>query len=454
LPSRGYYYWVFGCNKQPGTITSSGEPNASESGGTKLSIHVDGNKLRNQVGEVIQLRGVSLMGGEYTAINGWRPEDPFGDSVGEYTWTALHNWHVNSIRITLNETSYLGIQCVTALSGPAYNRPGKIQESDPGHNYRSRLKEIVDRATRERLYVILVLNYSAPNDSQNQVDQVSAQCAVDFNPLPDKDHAIDFWTQLAAEYKTYSNVIFELFDNPHIDQWRYFDGTKADAWKALRDGTTINSYTPLWPTKNKHLWQSAGMQELLNTIRQTGARNVVLQSGLPGGNLELWLTYKSMDPLNQTGAAWHAFPSGGSKWGDDCYSYPSWCDDRAYSFVDNILSQGYPVIVTQFADRSADGTPEAPFASSLLPKLDGMGVSYIAWTFKPDHENFATLIKDKDGTATDGYGRYVKSHYACAAGVRSSCRKSMQSYTSSSRSAEQQSSQRNVKGWIPSTSPI
>ncbi|HEX2586466.1 MAG TPA: cellulase family glycosylhydrolase [Steroidobacteraceae bacterium] len=310
-------------------------------------------------------------------------------------------------------------------------------------------------ALRKRgLYVILVLNYSAPNDLLNQVDQVSAQCATDFNPLPDRDHAIDFWTQLASEYKTYPNVLFELFDNPYIDEWRYFKGTKADAWKALRDGIAIDSYKPLWPTKKRHTWQSVGMQEILNEIRHTGARNIILQCGLPGRDLDLWLTYKSIDPINQTAAAWHAFPSEGSKWGDECYSHPSWCDDRAYSFANNILSQGYPVVVTQFADSSADGTTGAPFASTLLQKLDAMGISYLAWMFKPDNEKFATLIKEKSGTPTDGYGEYVKAHYACAAGLKNSCLTAMRQSQSSSRSAGQESSQPNVRGWIPSTSPI
>jgi hypothetical protein len=394
------------------------------------------------------------MGGEYTAINGWRPEDPFGDSVNESTWDALRNWHVNTIRVTLNETSYLGIKCVTAYTGPAYNKPGKIQESDPGHNYRRRLKEIVDRATQDNYYVILVLNYSAPNDPQNQVDQVSAQCATEFNPLPDRDHAIDFWTMLATEYKTYPNVVFELFDNPFIDHWRYFKGTKADAWKALRDGTSVDSYTPLIPTRKKHTWQSVGMQEILNAVRQQGARNVVLQCGLAGSDLDSWLTYKAIDPIKQTAAAWHAFPTDKNKWEDECYKYPSWCDDRAYSFANAILSHNYPVVVTQFADRSADGTLGAPFASSLLPTLDAMGISYIAWSFKPDNEKFATLIKDKIGTPTDGYGEYVKSHYSCVDGIKEACATSLLHFQSSPHSVEQQSSQSNVRGWVPFVSPI
>ena len=442
-----------GCYNHVGGAKSSDSSGASGSAPPRVAVHISGNKLLNEQGKVIQLRGVSLMGGEYTAINGWRPEDPFGDSVNDSTWEALRDWHVNSIRITLNEISYLGIKCVTAYTGPAYNKPGKVQESDPGHNYRTRLKEIVDRATQEHFYVVLVLNYSAPNDPQNQVDQVSAQCATDFNPLPDRDHAIDFWTQIASAYKGYPNVLFELFDNPFINRWRYFVGTKDDAWKALRDGILINSYRPLWPTKKKHLWQSTGTQELLNTIRQTGARNIVLQCGLPGPDLNLWLTYKAVDSLNQTAVAWHAFSSEGSKWGDQCYSHPSWCDDRAYSFANTILSQGYPVVVTQFGDRSIDGTVGAPFASSLLPKLDAMGISYLAWTFTAGNGEGGALIKNATGKPTDGYGEYVKAHYACIAGLRDSCLAAGHSQ-SSFHSVEQQSSQPNVRGWVPSISPI
>ena len=191
---------------------------------------------------------------------------------------------------------------------PAFKKTGEVHDSDPGHNYKKRLKEVIDRATSESLYVILSLHTSAPNDGNNAVNNVTTQCAYEINPLPDADHAIEFWKDLTDSYKSYPNVMFELYSDPYIDQWQYFKGDKIAAWKALRDGAMINMYLPLWPTPEKHLWRSAGMQQLLDTIRSTGATNVILQGGLShSADLGLWLSYKANDPLHQSAAAWHAF---------------------------------------------------------------------------------------------------------------------------------------------------
>lgn len=389
----------------------------------KPSIKIDGNRFVDEAGETITLRGVSIMGMEYTAISGFSPADPFPQLV-ESTWNSLKKWHINAIRIPLNEISYLGLQCVMPFSGPAFNKLGEIRDSDPARNYKSRLKDVVDRATRENLYVILDLHSTAPDDTGNTVKGIKTQCAYERNPLPDIAHSIDFWKAVAASYKEYPNVMFELFNNPFIDKWPYFHGDKAAAWRALRDGVEVNSYLPLWPTTEKHLWHSAGMQQLVDVVRSTGATNVILQSGISrSADLELWLEYHAHDPLSQSAAAWHAFPLQTAKWGDKCYTFPNpWCDERSYTYASKIIDANYPVIVTEFGDRDQTGTVGAPFASSLLPKLDELNISYFAWSFvATDTFSENELIKDNDGTPTDGYGQYVQQHYTCMALSLSSC---------------------------------
>jgi hypothetical protein len=395
------------------------------------------------------------MGMEFEAINRYSGHDPY-PTIFENTWAALQEWHINSLRIPLNEISYLGIKCVTEYTGPAYGKPGIIQESDPWHNYKERLKEVVDRATAEGLYIILDLHWSAPDDPQNRVGSVTAQCPTDFNPAPDFNHTIDFWRAIATEYKEYPNVMFELFNIPYIDQWRYFTGDENAAWRALRDGTSMNSYLPLWPTIKNHLWQSAGMQHLVTAVRSTGATNIILEGGLGrSANLGSWLTYKAADPLNQLAAVWHAFPSTGSSWGDKCYSYPgAWCDDRAYNYAAAILEANVPVVVTEFGDRNTAGTTGAPFASALLPRLDAMGISYLGWTFVAVNNQDDILIKDKFGTPTDGYGEYVKRHYACRALSPPKCLKLEQPIHKPVNPDSLQISPSNSGVGIPSVLPI
>ena len=102
-------------------------------------------------------------------------------------------------------------------------------------------------------------------------------------------------------------------------------------------------------------------------------------------------------------------------------SHPGWCDDRSYTNADAILAANYPVIVTEFGDQNSAGTSGAPFASTLLPKLDARGISYLGWTFTVAQDTNNVLIKDNNGTPTDGYGVYVKAHYLCRAAGTTSC---------------------------------
>lgn len=451
-----------GCNKSSQdhsgnsrSIESGSATAASVSSSKKLAIHVNGNKFVNERDEVIQLRGVSLMGMEFVAVGGWSPQDPFPTLV-ETTWAALHDWKINTIRIPLNEASFLGMECVPSFVGPAFKKPGKVTDPDPGHNYKQRLQEVVDRATQEGLYVVLDLHVTAPNDPLNSINGVTAQCGFEPNPLPDADHSIEFWKQVASLYKSYPNVIFELFNNPYVDQWTSFSGTKTDAWVALRDGVMMNSYLPLLPSAKKHLWRSAGVQQLVNAVRATGATNVILHGSLSrSADLELWQEHKAVDPINQMAASWHAFPGRDAKWGDKCYLYPSpWCDDRSYRFAARIIAANYPVIVTEFGDRNAPGTKGAPFASALLPQLDKMGISYLAWTFTVGDLPDYLLIKDNLGSPTDGYGEYVKSYYMCKAQPSSNCAPIKAPPANSAPSEISGKSKPATSGWDPLSSPL
>lgn len=389
--------------------------NSSSVAAGKLAIRVDGKNFKNAAGNIIQLRGASIMGMEYTAIGGWIPSDPYPQIV-EATWKALHAWKINILRIPLNESSYLGLTCV--------NNSKKVQNADPGNNYKARLKQVVDRATSEGLYVILDLHLVAPNDSLNKVGDTIAQCAAGGqNPLPDADHSPEFWTDVANNYKSYPNVMFELFNEPYVDKWRPFaDASSEKQWQALRDGAQLDSYVPMYDASKGHVWRSAGMQSLTDAVRATGATNVILVGGLTWTtDLSSWLSYKVKDPLKQLAAVWHAYPTYGASWGSACYVLPTGCNTRGFTNAQAILDANIPVIVTEYGDRNTPGTVGAPFASALLPKLDAMGISYLGWAFTVTQNPDDVLIKDTDGAPTDGYGQYVLAHYLCRDAGKASC---------------------------------
>ncbi|MGC3982250.1 MAG: cellulase family glycosylhydrolase [Steroidobacteraceae bacterium] len=357
---------------------------------------------------MVQLRGANLMGMEYTAVGGWSPSNPFPQLV-ESNWAALKSWGINVVRIPLNQSSWFNTSCVNGSS---------VMDPDPGDNYKTKLKSVVDRATSEGLYVILDLHWSAPRDTLSTVSGISAQCAMDQNVMADADGSIQFWSEVATIYKSYPNVMFELYNEPYLTQWT-LTGTEAQAWMALRDGATIDSYVPRYATGR--LWQSAGYQAMLDAVRNTGATNIVLTSGMDwAGQLQYWYTYRPNDPINQLAAAWHAYHTYGATWGSQSYTLPKW-GESAYTWAQNILDSNIPVIVTEYGDQNTTGTVGAPFASALLPRLDTMGISYLGWTFTAAGLTDNQLIKDNNGTPTDGYGTYVKAHYLCRAAGTTSC---------------------------------
>ena len=421
-----------------------------------FTVRVKGNKLVDEHGKTLHLRGVSIMGMEFTAIGGWSVSDPY-PSITKSTWPALKEWSINAIRIPLNEASYLGRPCVFPFTGPAFKKAGKIIDPDPGHNYKERLRQVVNQATQEHLYVILDLHTTAPNDAKNATGNIITQCAYELNPLPDADHSLEFWRQVASEYRDYPNVIFELFNNPYIDQWSRFKGDKVAAWKALRDGTTVDSYLPLWSTRESHLWKSAGSQQLIDAIRGTKATNVIVLGGLSrSSDLEQWVAFKPNDPIGQLAASWHAFPPNDSTLDAACYLQPGpWCDDRGYSYAATILTAGYPVVVTEFGEKIQTGKMDSAFIDSLLPRLDSLGISYFGWSFTSNGTTGEyDLIKDTIGTPTPEYGITVKSHYLCLAEKLTSCNVSRPATHFENPPTVTTSNQYTPLGWMPFIAPI
>jgi endoglucanase len=85
----------------------------------------------------------------------------------------------------------------------------------------------------------------------------------------------------------------------------------------------------------------------------------------------------------------------------------------AYTWANNVLRAGIPLVLTETGDHNAPGTVGAPFVSKVLPWADHVGASYVGWAWDVWHHQDNVLIKDKQGTPTDGYGAYFKQHLLC-----------------------------------------
>jgi hypothetical protein len=189
---------------------------------------------------------------------------------------------------------------------------------------------------------------------------------------------------VASAFKGNDAVILELFGEPWPDDNR----DSIEAWRCWRDGGRCTAVP----------YETVGMQKLVDTVRATGATNVIGLSGVQFANsLTRWLAYKPKDPLRNVIASWHAYSN------QICISVD--CYDRVVAAVGDRV----PVVATEFGHFSCDAT----WLNRLMSWLDSEEMGYVAWVWEvwgPECSSLA-LITDYSGTPTTS-GQIYKAHIA------------------------------------------
>src|SRR5438128_9260422 len=337
---------LMACRHSP-TETSAGPPRS----GTP-SVHVQGNQLVDSAGRRVRLRGVNRSGTEYACAQGWGIFDGPSDSASVQ---AIASWKANVVRVPLNETCWLGINGVA----PAYS----------GANYQRAISDYVARFNRAGLVVILDLHWTA--DTGKALGQA---------PMPNRDPTPEFRRQVGAADKGNDRVIFDLFNEPFPDN----NADTPEAWRCWRDGGTCSGMT----------FQAAGMQELVDALRGTGATNVIMLGGVQyAAGLSHWLANKPSDPLNNLAASWHI------------YNF-SWCNTRACWDADAApVAQQVPLVLGELGQNDRGSA----FITALMDWMDARQGSYLAWVWDVWHD-WSDLIASYDGTPS-AYGATFRMRF-------------------------------------------
>jgi hypothetical protein len=319
-----------------------------------IGLHVSGNRLFTAAGQPIIVRGVDRSGTEYPCIQGWGTIDGPADQASV---SAMLAWHVNAVRVPLNEDCWLGINGA-AVGGLAYQQA---------------IEQYAALLTTNGLYVIVDLHWSAPGTTKSTGQQ----------PMADADHAPAFWSSVASAFKANGNVLFDLYNEPYPSN----NQSSPGAWSCLLVGCLEAS--------QQHVsYHAAGMQALVNTVRATGATNVVLVGGIQwAGTINAWAQYRPVDPLNNLAVSQHSYPFSA------CNSPTCWNTTIAP------LALRYPVIIGEVGETDCAAT----YLNGILPWLDQHGVSYLAWTWSPSF-GCESLLKDFSGTPSSPYGLAFKNH--------------------------------------------
>lgn len=321
------------------------------SGATGLWIGVRGNHLIDREGNPVRLLGVNRPGTEYQCVEGGQFFEGPSDRA---SIEAMKSWKINAVRVPLNESCWLGINEIAPELG--------------GTAYREAIRGYVRSLERAGLYVILELQWAAPRDEP----------ATGIIPMPDAEHAPDFWRSLATEYRDDRAVLFDLYNEPHDVSWECWEsGCEAsDKW--------LGAY-PV-----------AGMTELVEAVRSTGARQPLMLSGLNwSSDLRGWLAHRPPDPAHALVASNHTYDF-----------HP--CDRRCRDALARIAKH-FPVVTGELGE----GDCRHIYIDPYMRWADRHGVSYLGWGWfiAPGLtcEEGPTLISDYAGTPTR-FGIGLREH--------------------------------------------
>jgi hypothetical protein len=228
---------------------------------------------------------------------------------------AMQSWGVNAVRVQLGQQYWLTDSC----------------RYDPG--YARRVDDLVAWLTTRGMLAVLDLHWSTKG----------SPCLVQpgQQPMPD-EMSRTFWRQVASRYLNNPLVAFDLYNEPfwlHAARWR--------------NGGSMG------------LWRAVGMQTLYDTVRSTGARNLVFVSGLRFAyDVRPALT----SPLTGFGIVYAA------------HVYCHRCSNVLPHDIETVVgavAARVPVVITEFGTRSRSAT----YNAALIDWAERHHLGWMAYTW-------------------------------------------------------------------------
>ena len=274
--------------------------------GAKLpALKVKGTRLVNEKGKTVQLRGVSTHG------LSWYPE-----YVNQKAFSYMKkNWNINAVRLAMYTGEYNGY-----CTGDSANRKALEKRIDQGVKY----------AAKAGLYVI-----------------IDWHILSDGNPRTYEKEAVAFFKKMASKYKNYTNVIYEICNEPNGGtSWEDIKTYAGKVVKAIR-------------SKDKHA------VILIGTPNWSQDVDVAAQSPVKGKNLMYTLHF-----------------------------YAGTHGEYLRQKAQTALDRGLPLFVSEFgiSDSSGNGALNKEEGSRWMKFLKSNKISYMGWNLSNKGESSA-LIK-------------------------------------------------------------
>jgi hypothetical protein len=310
---------------------------------------VQGNKIVDGSGATYHFHGVSRPSLEWY---------PGGEVITVRDWQLMKEWGANVVRLPLNQVFW---------------------RNDT--NYRDFVGIYVNEIKSYGMDVILDLHWSdGPGDKPDGGQQV----------MPDKK-SVDFWRDVATMFKADDRVLFELYNEPHPDSALGYN--QDSAWNVWQNGGMVGGFL------------AAGFQELITTVRATGAKNIVIVGGIDYAySLKGVPTHPLTDATGNLVYATHPYDYSNKMPG-------TWDADWGF------LAATKPILVTEFGRNPASNNCDASYSSQVIQYANGKGAGWVGWAWYVAKMPcaFPSLITDWNGTPTQ-HGQVVKTALAAFGG--------------------------------------
>lgn len=316
--------------------------------GPNPAVRIVGGQLVTRAGRPVRLLGVDVTGTESACIAGRQVAGATFDAAAA---KAIRSWHIDAVRVPLNEDCWLGINGVTAqLSAAAY---------------RALIARWVGALHRAGIVTILDLHWAAPG----------GYVADRQWPMADADHSLTFWSQVAATFASSPGVVYDLYNEPTLGD----PLPTSDSWGCWLHGCDTTASFSVNDVSTSVHYRTAGMQQLVDAVRAAGAHQPILVAGLNYANdpCTRWaggvvgsrcmtLAALPTDPDHQLALSFHVYSWTG------CRTSACWGSIHRLTAAARI-----PLVTTEFGEDDC----RDDFVRAYTNWADANQVSYLAWTW-------------------------------------------------------------------------
>jgi endoglucanase len=333
--------------------------------GGNTTYTVKGNQIVNSDGVPVIVHGVNRSSLENSCTGATVTGRETGIPASDFT-TIHQTWGATVVRLPVDQDFWL-----TNCRG-----------------YIATVKRAVREITANHMIAILDLHWWTRKTNLTFATTAEAMC------MPDRS-SVTFWRQVATTYRSDPDVWFELYNEPNPP-----GSTSAAQWNTWRFGGMIDCENDL-TDQSMGGFRAIGMQQLVNTIRDADALNIILADGLDKA-----FTLAGVPTLSGTNIAYaiHPYLNNPTVNTASGWSISEW-DTRFGNLASHV-----PVVATEFGDFECGDTAYArTYDQAILSYFRTHQMSYLAWDWVAEYGcSVPQLIANANGTCRGGMGCLIQ----------------------------------------------